>query len=143
MLNKAVTILLVDDDEVDVKSLKRAFRKMGIANPVAEARNGIEALAILRGQGPQPSLPRPYIILLDLNMPRMNGFEFLAELRSDPALRDSVVFVFSTSKDEQDVLEAYRYNVAGYMTKSDPCRTLIDKADMVHRFLGVVELVDA
>ncbi|MEM9488664.1 MAG: response regulator, partial [Myxococcota bacterium] len=78
-----VTVLLVEDNEVDVEAVRRAFRKLRIANPIQVARDGLEALDRLRGQGEYETVPRPYLILLDLNLPRMSGIEFLRELRRD------------------------------------------------------------
>ena len=92
-----VNILLVEDDEVDVMAVKRALKTLKIANPFFRAADGIEALEMLRGTGGKKQLPSPYIVLLDLNMPRMDGLEFLDELRQDPALHRSVVFVMTTS----------------------------------------------
>ena len=112
-------ILLVEDDEVDVMNVKRAFKKNEISNPVYVACTGLEALAILRGeQGDFPtSSDERRVILLDLNMPKMNGIEFLQELRQDPALRSLVVIVLTTSDQERDRVEAYKLNVAGYILK--------------------------
>lgn len=116
MKNDALTILLVDDDDVDVMSVKRAFRRLNISNPLHVAKNGLEALAMLRGEG-RPKLPKPSIILLDLNMPKMGGHEFLKEIRSDPELSTITVIVLTTSNDEGDKLRAYESHVAGYLVK--------------------------
>src|SRR5262245_54308276 len=97
-----VNFLLVDDDRIDVLALKRALEMNKIANPVYVASDGVQALRMLRGEVGEQRVPWPYIILLDLNMPRMNGLEFLKELRSDPLLHRTVVFVLTTSKDDQD-----------------------------------------
>ena len=82
------------------------------------AEDGLEALDILRGRSPEKRISYPYIILLDLNMPRMNGFEFLPELRDDQALLSAVVFVLTTSDAPSDRERAYRENIAGYMVKA-------------------------
>lgn len=108
-----VNILLVEDDEVDVMNVKRAFRKNNISNPLMVAHNGLEALKILNDD----SKPTPRIILLDLNMPRMGGIEFLKELRADEHLRKISVFVMTTSNEDSDKIEAYKLNVAGYILK--------------------------
>jgi CheY-like chemotaxis protein len=135
-----VQILLVDDDEVDVMAIQRAFRRAKIGNPIHVARDGIEALAILRGlHGGQP-LARPFLILLDLNMPRMNGIEFLEQLRADPDLDDSVVFVLTTSDDEEDKSRAYHRHIAGYVVKSDPANGFMQAIDMLQAYWRVVEL---
>ncbi|MCB0321513.1 MAG: response regulator, partial [Bdellovibrionales bacterium] len=83
--NQSVTVLLVDDDEADRESIQRSFRKHKIANPLVIAENGEEALKLLRGEG-SASIERPYLVLLDLNMPRMNGIQFLEALRSDSSI---------------------------------------------------------
>jgi len=117
MKNESVTILLVEDDEVDVMSVQRAFKKNQISNPLHVAGNGLEALAMLRGDGVPKLDPAPKIILLDLNMPKMNGIEFLKELRADEALKPISVFVLTTSNQDSDRVNAYDLNVAGYILK--------------------------
>ena len=118
MVGKNVNILLVEDDEVDQQAVKRAFDKFGISNPLIIAEDGKEALEILRG-GKGHVIKRPFIVLLDLNMPRMGGHTFLQELRNDPDLKNTVVFVLTTSKDAGDMAKAYSMNVAGYIVKGD------------------------
>ncbi len=117
--NLMLNILLVEDDEVDIMTVQRAFKKGNIANPLYLAGNGIEALALLRGNPEQPSPipPERRLILLDLNMPKMNGLEFLRELRSDPTIRHIPVVVLTTSNEERDRVDAYHLNVAGYILK--------------------------
>jgi CheY-like chemotaxis protein len=110
----ALNILLVDDDEVDVMTVKRAFSKANIANRLYVATDGIEALAMLRSEG-VPAARR--LMLLDLNMPRMSGIEVLREIRADPALQALTVIVLTTSNEDRDRVEAYRLNVAGYLLK--------------------------
>jgi CheY-like chemotaxis protein len=119
MENLMLNILLVEDDEVDVMTVQRAFEKGNITNPLYIAGNGLEALTMLRGEPGQPSvIPSDRrIILLDLNMPKMNGLEFLQELRSDPTIRQIPVVVLTTSNEEQDRIQAYNLNVAGYILK--------------------------
>lgn len=112
-----VNIFLVEDDLGDAKAIRRAFQKAGAANSFILARNGEEALQILQtadGCGQDRNL-----ILLDLNMPRMNGLEFLEALRNDANLKSTVVFVLTTSDDRRDVEAAFRFNVAGYFLKSN------------------------
>jgi CheY-like chemotaxis protein len=114
MINQLLNILLVEDDEVDVMNVKRAFEKNHIANPLFVAGDGIEALEKLRnGEVPQGRR----LILLDLNMPKMNGIEFLHELRKDANLSPTPVVVLTTSNNERDKIEAYNLNVAGYLVK--------------------------
>jgi CheY-like chemotaxis protein len=115
MLEKKILhILLVEDDEVDVMNVRRSFDKNKITNPLYIAFNGIQALEMLRA-GEVPKNRR--LVLLDLNMPRMNGIEFLRELRKDSALRAIPVVVLTTSDAEKDKVEAFDLNVAGYLVK--------------------------
>lgn len=136
---KTVEVLLVEDDEIDAEALKRAFQKQKIANPIIVAEDGIEALKILRGEGNGP-VHKPHVILLDLNLPRMNGIEFLEELRADEDLRQSVVFVLTTSDDDRDVLAAYDNQVAGYMVKSRVGEDFVDMINMLDCYWRVIEL---
>ena len=107
MEDKLLNILLVEDDSVDVMNVQRAFKKNNITNPLHIAFNGVEALNMLRGSNGRPKLnPKPRIILLDINMPKMNGLEFLRELRNDPELKTTTVLVMTTSNDDQDNFEA-------------------------------------
>lgn len=118
MDDRIINILLVEDDEVDIMNVRRAFKKNNITNPLFVAHNGLEALDMLRGKGRETSLPSSRrIILLDLNMPRMGGLEFLQELRADEALRSTPVIVLTTSNQDRDRIEAYNLNVAGYILK--------------------------
>ncbi len=103
---------------VDVMNMQRAFKKNNINNPLYIANNGLEALVMLRGNGNPPTIPSEQrIILLDLNMPKMNGIEFLRELRADSVLRLIPVIVLTTSNEDRDKVEAYNLNVAGYIVK--------------------------
>ncbi len=117
--DSAINILLVEDDEVDILNVRRAFKKNNITNPLYLAGNGLEALDMLRGINRQPAVVPAHrrLILLDLNMPRMNGIEFLQELRSDPDLKSIPVVVLTTSAGEEDRVEASQLNVAGYLLK--------------------------
>jgi CheY-like chemotaxis protein len=113
-----LTILLVEDDDVAAEAVVRSLNKAGLRFPVVWAEEGEQALRALRGQDPARRVPRPRVTLLDLNMPRMNGFEFLHHLRDDAELRDDVVFVLTTSDADADRVRAYQDHVAGYMVKS-------------------------
>jgi CheY-like chemotaxis protein len=116
-MTNLVNILLVEDDEVDIMNVQRAFKKNNISNPLHVVRNGIEALEALRGNDPSKLVPFPKVILLDINMPKMGGIEFLGELRKHPELRSISVFVMTTSNEESDKIAAYDLNVAGYILK--------------------------
>jgi len=140
MPHKEATFLLVEDDEVDVMHLQRSFKKLKIANPMLVANDGIEALEILRGENGHAKIGMPYIILLDLNMPRMSGLEFLKEIRNDPALKQSVIFVLTTSNDDQDKTKAFDNHVAGYIVKSEAGTSFFEALEMLDRYWRVVEL---
>jgi len=117
MSYKKITILLVDDDDVDVMSIERAFVKQHIKNPLIRASNGFEALGLLRGTAERQPIEQPVLILLDINMPVMNGIEFLQVIREDLELKHIPVVVLSSSDEERDVINAYNFNVAGYIVK--------------------------
>lgn len=134
-----VTFLVVDDDDVDRELVKRTFRKLNISNPIVEAEDGSEALEKLRhGVDGQP-IPKPYVVVLDLNMPRMNGFEFLDEIRSDPELRHTVVFVLTTSNTPMDKAKAYDRFISGYILKRDFQDSFMHALMMVNQFQRVIE----
>jgi CheY-like chemotaxis protein len=139
MPDKQVQILLVEDDEVDVDFLLRAFVKANIANKITVARDGYEALEILNGKGGHQRLPRPYIILLDINMPRMNGLEFLHVLRQDAELGSSVVFMLTTSNAQKDMLAAYDEHVAGYFLKQNIGTEFLALPNLLANYWRVVE----
>ncbi len=113
-----VTILLVEDDDVAAEAVSRNLKKLSIDYPIVHANDGQEALDILLNKHPDKKIIRPFLVLLDLNMPRMNGFEFLNIIRNDEHLKDSVVFVLTTSDDDKDRSRAYHECIAGYMVKS-------------------------
>lgn len=133
--NTIVSILVIDDDHVDVRGITRAIRKQGIDNPIEVAGNGQEALDCLRGENGKEKLSWPYIILLDLNMPLMNGLEFLENIRNDSDLHDSLVFVLTTSDDDRDKAEAYKKNVAGYILKTNVGEDFINLVTMLKKFV--------
>lgn len=142
MSDRPVNILLVDDDEVDVMNVQRAFRKMRLTHPLFVARNGLDALQLLRGEGKNSSkLPSDRrIILLDINMPKMNGLEFLEELRADPELRSIPVVVLTTSDDDRDRTEAYRFNVAGYILKPVTFSSFLDMMATLSNYWTLCEM---
>ena len=131
-----LNILLVEDDQVDVMNVKRAFDKNRIGNPLYIAEDGIRALEILRSRG----MPRDRrIVLLDLNMPRMNGIEFLRELRADPDLHMTPVVVLTTSDDERDKINAYDLNVAGYLLKPVTFANFVEVMAALNKYWTLVE----
>lgn len=137
MDERALNILLVDDDEVDVMTVKRAFVKANITNPIYVATNGADALDLLRA-GKVPASRR--LILLDLNMPKMNGIEFLRELRKDPELAPTTVVVLTTSNEDRDRVEAYRLNVAGYLLKPVTFHSFADVMAALNKYWTLMEL---
>jgi CheY-like chemotaxis protein len=138
---RELNILLVEDDELDVMNVQRAFKKNNISNPLFVAANGLEALDMLRGAGPGPHVPPSRrIILLDLNMPRMGGIEFLRELRNDPDLRALTVIVLTTSDEERDKVEAYKLNVAGYILKPVTLQAFVEIMATLNKYWTVNEL---
>ncbi len=142
MSRSVATILLVEDDRVDVAALRRSFAVLRIDNPIIEARNGIEALECLRGENGRPTVPQPRLVLLDLNMPRMGGIEFLEELRGDPELCRTLVFVMTTSAAEEDRMQAYGKNVAGYVVKHRPGHSFLEAVSMLNHYWRVIEFPD-
>ena len=136
-----LNILLVDDDDVDVMNVQRAFKKNNILNPLSVASNGLEALAVLRGENGHEPLPKDRrLILLDLNMPKMNGIEFLRELRADPTLSPITVIVLTTSDDERDKVEAYKLNVAGYILKPVTFMAFVEAMATLNKYWAINEL---
>ena len=115
---RTVNVLLVEDDEIDAEAIGRAFAKQNFSNPIIRAHDGIEALAILRKEQGYRSISHPFLILLDLNMPRMGGLEFLEVIRNDKALKRCIVFVLTTSDSDNDRVAAYERHIAGYLVKS-------------------------
>jgi len=139
MSKPTINILLADDDDVDVRVVQRSFQKRQMIHPVVVARDGVEALARLRGEDGQPPLEQPLMILLDLNMPRMGGLDFLEELRRDPKLAKSIVFVLTTSDDDRDRTAAYEKHIAGYLLKTDAGRDMENHVPMLDQFLKAVQ----
>jgi CheY-like chemotaxis protein len=135
-----MTILLVEDDDVAAEAVMRSLNKAGIQFPVVWAEDGIDGLDILRGRHATRKVPRPRLLLVDLNMPRMNGIEFLHELRADSALKDEVVFVLTTSDDDNDRSRAYEENVAGYMVKSNVGPQFAKLVSLLQSYQSAVKL---
>jgi CheY-like chemotaxis protein len=113
-----LSILIVEDDDVSAESITRSIRKVSLGIELSYAENGRTAIDILKNKHPNIKLKPPYLVLLDLNMPVMSGFEFLDHVRDDPNLQDTIIFILTTSNDDNDRARAYNNNVAGYMVKS-------------------------
>ena len=139
MTEPTLDLLIVDDDDLTAEGLQRSLSKIGGIFRVIPAEDGLEALEILRGRS-KKRIERPFLVLLDLNMPRMNGFEFLHALRADPELRATLVFVLSTSGSDIDRARAYDENIAGYMVKARLGPQLKGLADFLRDFSSIVLL---
>jgi len=139
MSDKIISVLHVEDDMIDVRILRRIFAKHGILNPLHRAADGVEALAILRGENGQERLERPYVILLDMKMPRMGGIEFLRELRADPQLKDSAVFMLSTFMREEEKAMADQHSVVGHLVKGDMGEDGSTLVELLQEYWRVVE----
>jgi CheY-like chemotaxis protein len=137
---RSVRLLHVEDDDICLMGMQRAFKAAKIANPIQFAHDGIEALEILRGTNGRIRLPRPFLILLDLSMPRMDGIEFLQAIRKDEELKKSIVFILTTSGADKDKEMAYTLGVAGYILKTNPANAFFETAALLDTYLRVVEL---
>ena len=140
--DRIVNILLVEDDEVDIMNVERAFKKAAIKNPLYIARNGIEALVMLRG-GNEKLLEVPNerrLILLDINMPKMSGLEFLQTIRADKALKYTPVVMLTTSNQDKDMIEAFDLNVAGYLLKPVTFSRFVDLMTTLNRYWASSEM---
>ncbi|PRX95714.1 response regulator [Allonocardiopsis opalescens] len=112
-----IEVLLVEDDPGDVLMTKEAFEEHKVRNRLHTVSDGVEALRFLRRQGEYAEAPRPHLILLDLNLPRKDGREVLAEVKADESLAHIPVVVLTTSEAEEDVLRSYRLHASAYITK--------------------------
>lgn len=140
MESKMLHVVLVDDDEVDIMNVQRAFKKNNIANPLYIAHNGLEALDLLRDKGPVIIPNQRRLVLLDLNMPKMNGLEFLNIVRNDPDLKALPVVVLTTSNEERDKVEAYNLNVAGYILKPVTLAAFMETIAALNKYWTINEM---
>jgi len=136
-----INILLVDDSEDDIEFTKKALEETKLANSVAVVNDGIEAMAYLRKEGQYADVDTPSLIFLDLNMPRKDGREVLAELKADPVLRKIPVVVLTTSQAEEDILKSYDLHANCYVSKPVDFAGLTRVVRLIDDFwFGVVEL---
>lgn len=142
MVQETLNVLLVEDDEFDVMNVQRAFQRRQLSVPLFVANNGLDALAMLRGQAKEgdPVPSQRLLVLLDLNMPRMSGLEFLANLRQDPELKSTPVIVLTTSDDRGDRAQAYKLNVAGYLLKTVAFDQFADQMEALAHYWSLCEL---
>jgi CheY-like chemotaxis protein len=136
MNNRDLNILLVEDDDIDFMSIIRSFKKRKILNKITRAIDGVHALELLR----QERIPKPFVVLLDLQMPRMSGLEFLNTIRNDEVLNDIVIFVLTTSDNEQDIVKSYKKHVAGYFLKDRVSDQFLDVVDVLHGYWRILQL---
>ena len=137
---KPLNILLVEDDDGDAKAVQRAFHKAKIANPILRAVDGMDALDMLRGANGKEKPQDPLILLVDLNMPRMNGIQFVKALREDEKLRHSIAFILTTSKRDEDKVAAYDLNVAGYVVKATAGQDFLNLVSLLDCYWRIVEM---
>jgi CheY-like chemotaxis protein len=132
-----IPILVIDDDEVDRRSMWRAFDKLDMLGQVEFANGGAEGIDHLLQKLLSRQLDRPYLIVLDINMPCMNGFEFLEMIRGDSKLQNSCVFIMTTSLDATDIGRAYDFDVAGYLIKDCASGSVIQAELMLDRYTEI------
>ena len=137
-MHNSKPILLVEDDQVDAMTVKRALKELHVTNPVDTVTNGEEALSFLR----DPQNETPGIILLDLNMPKMNGIEFLTIAKQDDTLKRIPVVVLTTSREEQDKMDSFNLGVAGYMIKPVDYRQFVEVVKAIDLYWTLSELPD-
>jgi CheY-like chemotaxis protein len=135
-----LNILLVEDDDGDAKAVRRAFQKAKIANPILRAIDGMEALEMMKGTNGKAKPSHPIVLLVDMNMPRMNGIEFVRALRADIDLRRSIVFMLTTSNNQMDKIAAYDLNVAGYIVKATAGQDFLNLVNLMSCFWRIVEM---
>ncbi len=137
---KLVQFMIVDDDDVSVMAIKRSMRQLNLANPTIVAKDGVEALQMLNNSvGADNTLP-PFIITLDLSMPKMGGLEFLNHVRDNPIFKKLIVFVLTTSDAPNDIAQAYEKNIAGYIVKENPTETFQKSLSMLNDYAQLVVL---
>jgi CheY-like chemotaxis protein len=135
-----LNLLLVEDDDGDAKAVRRAFQKAKIANPILRAIDGMEALEMMKGANGKAKPPHPVVLLVDMNMPRMNGIEFVRALRADDDLRRSIVFMLTTSSNEMDKIAAYDLNVAPPPVKATAGQDFLNLVNLMSCFWRIVEM---
>jgi CheY-like chemotaxis protein len=135
-----IQILLVEDDDGDARAVERTFIKARIANPIVRAIDGVEAMEILHGTNGQTKLHRPFLLLVDLNLPRANGLQLIETIRADAELHDSVIFVLTTSNRAEDKEAAHAMNVTGYILKENAGDDFLRLFSLVDSYWRIVEM---
>ena len=141
LASKPIEILLIEDNPGDVRLTKEALKDARVSNNLSVDMDGVEALAFLRKQGKHAGVPRPDLILLDLNLPKKNGREVLEEIKREDSLRHIPVVVLTTSQAEQDVVESYRLRANAYVTKPVDLEQFLKVVGSIEQFwLEIVKL---
>lgn len=135
-----IKILLVEDDDGDARAVERTFKKARIANPITRAIDGVEALDLLKGTHGRTKMHRPYLLLVDLNLPRTNGLELIKTIRADDELHDAVIFVLTTSNRAEDKDSAHAMNVTGYILKENAGEDFLRLFSLVDSYWRIVEM---
>lgn len=131
-------IMLVEDDKIDAMTVKRALKELKVVNELVHSVNGEEALEYLRNENNK----KPCVIMLDLNMPKMNGIEFLEIVKKDETLKKLPIVILTTSKDEQDVVGSFNYSVAGYIVKPVDYKDFVEAIRTIDLYWSLSELPD-
>jgi CheY-like chemotaxis protein len=138
MITSQVTILLVEDDDIDAATVQRGLKSARITNPVIRAVDGVEALEHVHGTNGRNRVPQPFLLLVDLRLPRLDGLDLIRHIRSDRALQRTVIFVLTSSDSDRDQLAAYDQHVAGYIVKSGDSDQFMRLASMLDYYLLIV-----
>ena len=133
-----VSILLVEDNDVDAATITRGLARANISNPLIRARDGVDALERMLGTNGQTRLVPPYIMLIDIRMPRLDGLGLVRTIRSNPNLHRTIIFILTTSDDDRDRTAAYDAHVAGYIVKSNAPEQFRALAGMLEYYLAIV-----
>jgi CheY-like chemotaxis protein len=137
MTKSVVSIVLVEDDDIDAAAVERAIDRARIGNPIVRAHDGAEALDMLLGTNGMARLDQPYLLLVDIRMPRLDGLDLIRAIRAHPLLHSTIVFILTSSDNDRDVIAAYNANVAGYIVKSSDIQYL-KLASMLDYYLMIV-----
>jgi CheY-like chemotaxis protein len=129
-MRNSKSILLIEDDQVDAMTVKRALKDLRLPHELIHSENGEAALVYLRAE----TSKHPGVILVDLNMPKMNGIEFLRNIKTDPELKKIPVVVLTTSRNERDVIESFEFSVAGYMVKPADYKKFMEAIKVIHDY---------
>ena len=140
MSTRQATILLVEDDDVDAETVERGLKAANIEGKLLRARDGVEALELLEGKNGHVKIKPPFLLLVDIRMPRMDGLSLIHAVRRNVSLQRTIIFVLTTSDSERDKMSAYNEHVAGDIVKSGAPDQYSRLAQMLEYYLSIVEL---